>query len=95
METKEVIRLLNIEHICSQADCNRECNTCDIVQKQEVLDEMYKTAIALIKEHDQLKADIEKMKPYSKELCKNYIRAGFMGSDCGNGVCRKCKKWEM
>ncbi|MCQ2086508.1 MAG: hypothetical protein MJZ37_00330 [Bacilli bacterium] len=38
---------------------------------------------------------IEKMKPYCKELCKNYIKTEFMGNDCYNGVCRNCDKWEL
>ena len=43
----------------------------------------------------ELKAQIEKMKPYCKCLCKNYSKFSAMSNDCVNGVCRNCNKWEL
>lgn len=57
-------------------------------------EEIEEDAKVIAKENEQLKQQIEKMKPYCKELCKNYIKTGFMGNDCYSGVCRNCDKWE-
>lgn len=46
-------------------------------------------------ENAELKAQIKKMKPYCKKLCKNYQESLFMNNDCINGVCRNCNKWEI
>lgn len=43
----------------------------------------------------ELRARIERMKPYCKSLCKNYSKSVVMGNDCINSTCRNCNKWEM
>lgn len=81
MTDEEVIRLLKIEHACSQAKCDRNCSCCDIVQEQETLDVMYKKAIQLIEERAELEDQIENMQivEYSnlheqrKKIHKNLI----------------------
>lgn len=62
MTDEKVIQLLKIEHQCSQANCDRNCSECKLVQKQETLDEMYTRAVEIIKENKQLKAKIETVK---------------------------------
>lgn len=62
MTGEEVIRLLRIEHTCSQANCDRNCSKCSIVQEQETLDEMYKKAIQLIEENDALNKLVVELK---------------------------------
>ena len=71
----------------------RQCLQLDIdpdVLKKQLIE--IKRLNAIIRERDE---QIEKMKPYCKELCKNYIKTEFLGNDCYNGVCRNCDKWEL
>ena len=79
---EEIIRLLKIEHTCSQSNCDRNCSICSLVQEQQTLDKMYKRAIQLIKENAELKAQIEKMK-----CCQNCERncAHMYGEGCWQG----------
>lgn len=63
-------------------------------EKEKLLFEYSMKKCAECKALILLKAQIEKMKPYCKELCKNYIKTEFLGNDCYNGVCRNCDKWE-
>ena len=54
MTLERVIELLEIEHQCilrnTNGECNRQCAVCDLVQDDAELDEMYRTAIDVLKE---------------------------------------------
>lgn len=68
----------------------------ELKQKCDELNEFDKSQSAkLLKRNAQLEELIEKMKPYCKEFCKNYLATGFMANDCYNGVCKTCAKWEF
>lgn len=58
MTLERVIGLLEIEHQCIlrniNGNCDRDCGVCDLVQDDADLDEMYRTAIDMLKSKDGL-----------------------------------------
>lgn len=56
MKRERIIELLEIEHECmlrgSRNECDRQCEKCELVQKDSDLNEMYIEAINIVKEHD-------------------------------------------
>ena len=65
MTIERIIELLKIELECSQADCNRDCANCKLVQKSEDLKEMYENVISIM----QRKLDVE-----NRENDDEYLR---------------------
>ena len=49
MKMDRIIQLLEIERQCVSSNCDRQCDTCELVQEQDELVEMYSFVIKMLK----------------------------------------------
>ncbi len=88
MTYDRMMELLEIEHKCSQANCDRDCYNCELVQDSRELNMMYKLAIRILRETTFC------------ESCKHFIGAGDWNLCCDlkYDLCYKytpaCTKYE-
>lgn len=83
---------INLSNQIENLNCTIITLAESLKQREEQAERINVTNFDVIK---KLKAQIGKMKPYCKCLCKNYSKFSAMGNDCVNGVCRNCEKWEL
>lgn len=91
MTVERAIELLEIERNCvyrnSQGNCNRDCYSCDLVQDDGELLEMYAKVIALLKSREPANAKVSNgtgpTRSYVCGVCSEAI-------DPGDKYCRMC-----
>lgn len=49
MTYDRMLELLEIEHQCSQSNCNRNCAMCELSQNADELDQMYTMALNILR----------------------------------------------